>query len=148
MHQLTTQPTRDAQLGTIYYNGKTSKPSTGVAFCRNMPNVNNMAIRTMPVYHKGYDSLQYPLFHCKGQGGLQYERKENLRVHRNYELIRRIYCKLWQYIVDLICLLEFERLRYIENNQKTLRADKYEYIGVKVGETMVAEQRKRGNIQL
>lgn len=147
VHQNAKQITRDVNFRTIRYHGIASVHSMVVTFLyRNIPRVNNIALWTIPDYHKAYDSPQYPLFFCKGKERLLYERKESLWKHRNYKLIKKIDSKLWQYMVDKFCILELERLRYIENNQKQLRADKFEYLGVIIRETMAAEQQGRGNI--
>ena len=143
------------EVAILMPNDITAEHSREVVFqYRNDPSAKNMGLQTIPDYHKAYDSLQYPLFFCEGQDGWHCERKETLCEYLNYKLMERkghfnpIHWsnKLGQqYIVDQFCKLELERLRYIENNQKTLRAENYEHLktqlkkrGMKVGETGVA----------
>lgn len=97
------------------------------------------ALKRISEIHHSYDALQYPLILPFGTNGYNiYMEAENGRkitalqfytFHfmdhgcTNYLLLgRRLY---QQYLVDMYCKIETERLQWFKREQKTLRADSY-----------------------
>lgn len=92
--------------------------------------------------HRSYDPLQYPLMFPKGEDGYYLtialngnsERKVScmqfyayrLMIRNDYDNFLHRYKSLFnQYCVDMMAKMMTERLSFIRNNQKTLRADDY-----------------------
>lgn len=92
--------------------------------------------------HRSYDPLQYPLIFLKGEDGYYLtialngnsERKVScmqfyayrLMIRNDYDNFLHHYKSLFnQYCVDMMAKMMTERLSFIRNNQKTLRADDY-----------------------
>lgn len=92
--------------------------------------------------HRSYDPLQYPLMFPKGEDGYYLtialngnsERKVScmqfyayrLMIRNDYDNFLHRYKYLFnQYCVDMMAKMMTERLSFIRNNQKTLRADDY-----------------------
>jgi hypothetical protein len=85
-------------------------------------------------YHRSYDPLQYPLLFPDGQDGWHFNCGHSMLQHINYMMMDRdgitnpILCGNGvghQFILDQYCKLELERLRWVELNQKTIRAELY-----------------------
>jgi hypothetical protein len=97
-------------------------------------------LRSFPDYSGSYDPLQYPLIFPYGTNGwhLKYQTSQSnkctlnqyirfhLMIHTHIFNILHAQRKLFQqYLVDQFCRVECMRLRYIRDNQKSLRADLY-----------------------
>lgn len=107
--------------------------------CENLKRISEL--------HRSYDSLQYPLIFCYGEDGYQINIPQKdaqsgallgksvscmsfycyrLMVRENdFNSILRYRMLLNQYVVDQYAKIESERLSYLKNNQKKLRAESY-----------------------
>ncbi|XP_066451124.1 uncharacterized protein [Eleutherodactylus coqui] len=70
--------------------------------------------------HRSYDALQYPIMFCYGEDGYSLSLPQDKQNHI-------FHCRslLSQFLVDIYAKIETERLNFIRNNQKTLRAESY-----------------------
>lgn len=100
---------------------------------RHSAGVNN--IKTLGDTHRSYDPLAYPLFLPYGTDGWTHVNYPNVTLNQwlTYYMMQRntfnVYHhggKLYQqWLVDQYCKMETARMRWVKNNQKTLRADLY-----------------------
>ncbi|KAL7532185.1 hypothetical protein ACHAWF_004044 [Thalassiosira exigua] len=99
-----------------------------------MQDDNQSGLRIISDFHKAYDPLQYPLLFPIGQDDWHHDLKHTALQHVNYMLMDRegivnpILCGNslgQQYMVDQWLKVELERLRWVKDNQKTLRAEVY-----------------------
>ena len=93
-----------------------------------------VGLEFIPDYHRSYDPLQYPLIFPDGHDGWHPTCGRTLFEHINFmimdreEIINPILCGRsigQQFILDQYCKLELQRLRWVELNQKTIRAELY-----------------------
>jgi hypothetical protein len=96
------------------------------------------ALKHISELHCAYDPLQYPLLFPYGSDGYNlYLKSKNQRKisqmqfysyhiqdRKNNYLLKTRYL-LQQYLVDMYCKIETERLQYLRREHKTLRADNY-----------------------
>jgi len=91
-------------------------------------------LQFIPDFHRSYDALQYPLLFPDGQDGWHFNLDHTMLEHINYMMMDRegitnpILCGNGvghQFILDQYCKVELERLRWVELNQKTIRAENY-----------------------
>ncbi|XP_044597579.1 uncharacterized protein LOC123274154 [Cotesia glomerata] len=89
--------------------------------------------------HRSYDALQYPLMFCRGEDGynfgiqttkkkitaLQFYSYRVMVKHNDFNSLHRYKQLLNQFLVDMYAKIESERLLFIRNNQKQLRAENY-----------------------
>ncbi|KAL7491042.1 hypothetical protein ACHAWT_000513 [Skeletonema menzelii] len=97
-----------------------------------------VGLKYIPDYHRSYDPLQYPLLFPDGRDGWHFGVDHTLLEHINYMMMDRdgitnpILCGKGvgsQFILDQFCKVELERLRWVELNQKTIRAELYSGLG-------------------
>ena len=97
-----------------------------------------VGLEFIPDYHRSYDPLQYPLLFPDGRDGWHFGLDHTLLEHINYMMMDRdgitnpILCSKTlgqQFILDQYCKVELERLRWVELNQKTIRAELYSGLG-------------------
>ncbi|KAL7491589.1 hypothetical protein ACHAWT_004037 [Skeletonema menzelii] len=97
-----------------------------------------VGLEFIPDYHRSYDPLQYPLIFPDGRDGWHCGLDYTLLEHINYMMMDRdgitnpILCSKTlgqQFILDQYCKVELERLRWVELNQKTIRAELYSGLG-------------------
>ncbi|XP_071941100.1 uncharacterized protein [Antedon mediterranea] len=96
-------------------------------------------LRHVSELHRAYDTLQYPILFMHGTDGYSIYlhtdagRKITQMQYYRYHMMCRptnhlLYCRrlFQQYIVDVFCKIETERLQYLRREQKSLRADSYQ----------------------
>jgi len=97
-----------------------------------------VGLEFIPDYHRSYDPLQYPLLFPDGQDGWHFDLDHTLLQHINYMMMDRegitnpiLYGNGvgQQFILDQYCKVELERLRWVELNQKTIRAELFSGFG-------------------
>eukprot|EP00984_Skeletonema_dohrnii_P018289 scaffold8514_cov74-Skeletonema_dohrnii-CCMP3373.AAC.1 len=102
-----------------------------------------VGLEFIPDYHRSYDPLQYPLLFPDGRDGWHFDLDHTLLEHINFMMMDRdgitnpILCGKslgQQFILDQYCKVELERLRWVELNQKTIRAELYSGLGDSVKE--------------
>ena len=110
-------------------------------------NLRDNTLRRISETHRSYDALQYPLLFWKGEDGYHFELKQinsdtgslsskkisamNFYAFRimvrpeEFNIILRGRELFHQFLVDVYAKIETERLRYIQLNQRKLRAADY-----------------------
>ena len=138
--------------------GSIPENSTRTMVCsvrQSSHNPNNEQLVSFPDYHKSYDPLAYPLFFPHGTDGWSPQtksdkepfRKVSLSKYLRYYLMKRSDNSFLhkgnrlfqQFITDQYGKSELQRLRYIESNQKKLRADLYKGVEDSITNTSIED---------